>query len=76
MAVARNHANPQYIRSGEAAKLLGVSDWTIREMARRGQLAALKTSTARQEFRFRRADIERVRREWEAAAREQVEGAP
>lgn len=69
MAVARMHSNPQYLRSGEAARQLGVSVWTLRSMVRDGLIDALKTNTARQELRFRRSEVERVRREWEENAR-------
>ena len=49
---------------GEAATMLGVSRWTVREMEKRGEITPLRARRGKVLWRFySREDVERLREE-------------
>lgn len=56
MQTKQTHDNEQWLTSGEAAAVVGVSRDTIKRWQRAGRIAARRTPTGH--LRFRRADVE------------------
>jgi len=59
--------NPDFVLTFECARILGLSDERVRQLAKEGKLPVIRTSGGTRIFR--RADVERLRRERERHAK-------